>query len=155
MVGIGATPPVLASPLSTVDLTSVAFANDLRVERVATDGPAAAILPLDALFAVRVAAALRVWRAASGRAPGPDPQALTPQRRRRLALALRALDGRLAHASYRAIAEALFGPLRVHSDAEWQSHDARDRAIRLARLGESMMHGGYRQLLLYPYRRRL
>lgn len=146
---------MLLSPLPTVDLATIALADDLRVERVSGDGAAAVILPLDALFAVRVAAALRVWRALTGGASGADPQALTPQRRRRLLLALRALDARLAHASYRMVAEKLFGPLGLRSDAEWQSHDARDRTIRLARLGQSLMRGGYRQLLLYPYRRKL
>jgi hypothetical protein len=33
----------------------------------------AALLPLDQLFAVRVAAALRFWRAATARKPGPKP----------------------------------------------------------------------------------
>jgi hypothetical protein len=117
------------------------------------DAADAAVLPLDALFPVRVAAALRVWRALSGRSPGPDPQALPATRRARLVLALRALDGRLDQASYREIAEGLFGPLPLRGDADWNSHDQRDRTIRLARLGQTLMRGGYRRLLLYPYRR--
>ena len=68
-------------------------------------------------------------------------------------LALRALDARQAHTSYRQIAEGLFGPLPLRGDADWNSHDLRDRTIRLARLGQELMRGGYRRLLLYPYRR--
>ena len=69
----------------------------LRVERLTSDVSDAAVLPLDALFPIRAAAALRVWRALQGRPPGPDPQALPPTRRTRLVLALRALDARQAH----------------------------------------------------------
>jgi len=111
------------------------------------------ILPLDAFFSLRLASAQRLWRVLSGHPPGPDPQRLTPQRRARLVLALRALDGRLADASYREIAEGLFGPLQLRRDADWASHDVRDRTIRLARLGADLMRGGYRRLLLYPHRR--
>ena len=69
-------------------------------------------------------------------------------------LALRALDGRLDKASYRDIAEALFGRSRM-PDRGWKTHDIRDRTVRLARLGFSLMQGGYRRLLLYPYRGRI
>lgn len=125
----------------------------MRVE-LPPDGTAdAALLPFDEHFPIRLAAALRVWRALTGRKLGPDPQALTPPRRARLVLALRALDGRLAHASYRQLAEGLYGPLRLRGDADWNSHDVRDRTIRLARLGHELSHGGYRRLLLYPNRR--
>jgi hypothetical protein len=55
---------------------------------------------------------MRVWRALAGGSPGVDPQVLSAQRRTRLVLALRALDGRLDHASYREIAEELFGRWR-------------------------------------------
>jgi hypothetical protein len=112
-------------------------------------------MPFDLLFPIRVAAALRIWRALWGNSPGADPQALPTPRRTRLVLALRALDGRLDDASYRQIAEGLFGPLTLSSDADWNSHDQRDRTIRLVRLGRELMRGGYRRLLLYPYRRRL
>jgi hypothetical protein len=113
----------------------------------------AAVLPFDPLFPIRVAAALRIWRALSGNNPGADPQALPTPRRTRLVLALRALDGRLDGTSYRQIADALFGPLPLGGDADWNSHDQRDRTIRLVRLGRELMRGGYRRLLLYPYRR--
>ncbi len=78
---------------------------------------------------------------------------LPAARRDRLVLALRALDGRLEKASYRDIAESLFGSSRM-PDRGWKTHDIRDRTVRLARLGFSLMQGGYRRLLLYPLRSR-
>jgi hypothetical protein len=109
------------------------------------------LLPLDRLFDIRAAAALRLWRILSGRPPGPDPARLPAPRRDRLVLALRALDARLDRASYREIAAALFGVACVPKSG-WKTHDLRDRTARLARLGFAMMQGGYRRLLLYPYR---
>jgi len=116
--------------------------------------PAAILLPLDGLFEIRAAAAVRLARALMGRRLGPDPSALPANRRARLLLALRALDGRLDRASYREIAEALFGADRL-PDRGWKKHDLRDRTVRLAQLGFRLMRGGYRHLLLHPYRRRL
>ena len=40
------------------------------------------------------------------------------------------------------------------SGRAWKTHDLRDRTIRLVRFGFDMMRGGYRSLLLHPYRRR-
>jgi hypothetical protein len=114
--------------------------------------PTAALLPFDGLFEVRVAAALRLWRALNGRRPGPNPAALS--RRNRLILALRALDGRLDGATHREIAVALFGANAVPK-RDWISHELRDRTARLVRLGVAMKNGGYRRLLLHPYRGRL
>lgn len=111
------------------------------------------LLPLDRLFEVRAMAAIRLWSGLTGRSPGRNPAELPPARRERLVLALRALDGRLENASYREIAEALFGSSRM-PDRGWKTHDIRDRTVRLARLGFSLMQGGYRRLLLYPYRGR-
>ena len=62
--------------------------------------------------------------------------------------------GRLDGASYRAIAAALFGAHRL-PDRGWKTHDLRDRTIRLCKFGVHLMEGGYRQLLLHPYRQRL
>jgi T6SS, Transcription factor, DNA binding domain len=115
---------------------------------------ACVLLPFDRLFEVRAAAALRLWRALAGRALGRDPAALPTTRRDRLVLALRALDGRLAEASYREIAGTLFGAARVPEHG-WKTHDLRDRTARLVRSGVAMMQGGYRQLLLYPFRGRI
>jgi len=147
------TPPTLACSSRRADARALSPAAGLRIE-LPPDGVAdAALLPFDEHFPTRAAAALRVWRVLTDRKPGRDPQALTPARRKRLVLALRALDGRLAHASYREIANGLFGPLPLRGDADWNRHDLRDRTIRLARLGLELAQGGYRHLLLYPSRR--
>jgi hypothetical protein len=79
---------------------------------------------------------------------------LTLQRRQRLVLTLRALDGRLDGETYRAIAQALFGATRVPTGVGWKTHDLRDRTIRLARAGVTLMQGGYLELLRYPARQR-
>ncbi len=119
-----------------------------------SDEPVAVLLPLDQLFDIRATAALRLWRALTGRKPGPDPGMLTPERRNRLILALRALDGRLERATYPEIAAVLFETEPI-SKRDWISHELRDQTGRIVRLGFSMMRGGYRRLLLHPYRRRV
>jgi hypothetical protein len=115
--------------------------------------PPAVVIPLDQLFEIRATAAIRLWRGLTGRKPGPDPGVLSKPHRDRLILALRALDGRQEDATYREIAEVLFGAAGV-SERGWKSHDLRDRTIRLVRFGLGMMQGGYRRLLLHPYRGR-
>lgn len=116
--------------------------------------PIAVLLPLDAFVDVRIAALQRLVAELRRAERVPRPTPLPPARRRRLVAALRALDGRLDGASYREIADVLFGPSPI-SDREWKTHDLRDRTIRLARYGYALMRGGYRQLLAYPYRGRL
>ena len=115
--------------------------------------PPAVLLPLDRLFEVRVAATLHFFRVLTGRNSGPHLTALSPARRVRLMLALRGLDGRLAGATHREIARALFANDAI-DDRDWISHELRDRTARLVRLGFTMMRGGYRRLLLHPYRRK-
>lgn len=106
----------------------------------------AASLPLDERFDMRALAALHLWRALAGRRVGEDPSHLTQQRRERLAQALRALDAREDGATYRVIAEALFGAKRIPERA-WKTHDLRGRTIRLVASGYDLMRGGYRKLL--------
>jgi hypothetical protein len=115
--------------------------------------PAAVLIPLDPDFAERTAAALRLWRIATGkpRLSAPDP--LTRQRRQRLALALRVLDGRLAGESHRAMAQALFGSARIPTGPSWKAHDLRDRTRRLGSAGFALMQGGYIDLLRNPRHR--
>jgi hypothetical protein len=115
--------------------------------------PPAVLIPLDQLFDIRAAAAIALWRILVDRAAGADPSALTTSRRRRLILGLRALDGKRAGAGYREIATVLFGADTMPKRG-WKTHDLRGRTIRLVRFGTEMMEGGYRQLLLHPYRRR-
>ena len=113
----------------------------------------AVLLPLDQLFDLRVSSALGVWRWLNGGQPAVI-QMMPLSQRKRLVLALRALDGRFAKASYREIARILFG-LGDAAGSAWKGHDLRDRTIRLVRLGTSLMRGGYKRLLLYPHRRKL
>lgn len=124
----------------------------LRVQRVDSGGPYAVLLPLDRLFEIRVTAAMRLWRAMTGRRPGPDLGTLTAERRKRFILALRALDARLLGTTYPDIAAGLFDTALI-SKRDWISHELRDQTGRLVRLGFKMMRGGYRQLLVYPHRR--
>jgi hypothetical protein len=112
----------------------------------------AAELPLDLDFEIRAHASHRLWRAINGRAPGPPFHQLSAQRRERLALALRALDGHTEGASYRVIAEVLFGRKRIPERA-WKTHELRSRTIRLVRAGLALMRGGYRALLRPPHRK--
>lgn len=169
MIPLTKLPPDLTDPNQRVDVLSLGPAvaeegperlierrgNLFRLHIVETsEGQTpCVVLPLDQLFDIRANSALRLWRALRGRDPGPNPATLSRARRDRLLLALRALDGRLDKASYREIAEALFAVGRLTSRT-WQTHDVRDRTIRLVRYGFSMMEGGYQLLLLHPHRRR-
>ncbi len=109
------------------------------------------ILPLDTLFELRAEAALRFWLALAGRPPGDRQHDLPPQTRDRHVLVLRALDAKLAGASYRVIAEALLG-FRGRSKNDWEVSPLKNRARRLVADGLSYMRGGYRELLRYPVR---
>jgi hypothetical protein len=109
--------------------------------------PLAAVIPLDSHFAARAEAALHLWRAITRQKRGRPRDRLTPQRRQRLILALRALDGHLASESYRAIAQVLFDKSRIPMGSSWKTHDLRDRTIRLVRIGTKLMQGGYLDLL--------
>jgi hypothetical protein len=113
----------------------------------------AAELTFDNDFEIRTHAAHRLWRVLNGRPAGPALHELSPQRRQRLALALRALDARVEGNSYREIAEGLFGPRRIPERA-WKSDDLRNRTIRLVRDGIALMRGGYRALLRQARRRK-
>ena len=117
------------------------------------DSAYAAELPLDEDFEILAHAARRLWRALNGRAAGPGFHELSPQRRQRVALALRALDAKAEGNSYRTIAEGLFGATRIPERA-WKTHDLRNRTIRLVQAGFALMRGGYRALLRQGRRRK-
>jgi hypothetical protein len=117
-------------------------------------GAPAVVLPLDNLFEIRARTAVRLWRVLSSLDPGADPAALSQQRQVRLLDALRALDGRQEGASYRELADVLFKRKSITSSS-WKTHSLRDRIIRTVRLGEALMDGDYRRLLLHPYRRNI
>jgi hypothetical protein len=102
---------------------------------------------------VSYAAELVLWLALNGRPAGTAFHELSPQRRQRLTLALRALDARSEGNSYREIASGLFGPKRI-PERSWKSDDLRNRTIRLVQTGLALMRGGYRALLRQARRKR-
>lgn len=110
--------------------------------------PLAVLVPLDDITPLRVAGLMRLRRHLVGRPSGPPPQAwrITPRQRRRLVLMVRALDGHLAKASYREIAEALHGPDAV-TRYPWKTSSLRGQTIRLVKDAVAIMNGGYRKLL--------
>ena len=109
-------------------------------------------LDLDAYAAERAAAALRFWRAVTR--PSSRRTDIRPPDREaaRRILTLRALDGALAGASYRTIAEVLFGAERVAAEP-WKTSSLRGRVLRLVAEGRRLMLGGYRDFLKPPKRR--
>ena len=117
------------------------------------DGPTGfvVVLPLDALFELRAEAALRFWLALAGRPPGDRRHDLPSQTRDRHVLILRALDAKLAGASYRVIAEALLG-FHGRSKNDWEVSPLKNQVRRLVADGLFYMRGGYRELLHYPVR---
>jgi hypothetical protein len=108
----------------------------------------AALVPLDDDFRVRVLSLIRFQRHLTGRSSGPLPKTwqITRRHRQRLTLMVRALDGRLANASYREIADALYGAEAVARYA-WKTSSIRGQTIRLVKDAIGMMRGGYRKLL--------
>ena len=110
----------------------------------AAGAPLAAIIPLDAMTAARADAVVQIWKAQARGSSGPRRS--RSRRLERLITALQALDARLDGASYRAIAEVIFGPRRL-ADEAWKTSSLRDAVIRIARTGVALMRGGYRKLL--------
>jgi len=76
---------------------------------------------------------------------------ITKQQRRRLRFMLQASDGRDHGASYREIAQAIFGETRVASDP-WKTSPLRDTVIGLVESAAIVIGGGYRQLLRHRRR---
>ena len=118
------------------------------------DTPVASVSPFDANFAARADPALRLWRLLTGERSIRSADSLTQLQRQQLVFALRALDANLAGATYREIAEVLFGEARVPTGSSWKTHDLRGRTIRLVRAGLKLMRGGYLDLLRHTRRRR-
>jgi hypothetical protein len=114
---------------------------------------AAVVIPLDQDFNSRAEAAAHLWRRLQRRSRGRAIDRLSPQRRQRLVLALRALDGHLVGETYRVIAQVLFSRACLPTGRVWKTHDLRDRTIRLVRKGLDLMRGGYLDLLHSPRRR--
>ena len=102
-------------------------------------------LPLDRGARVQHRAVGRLLDFLEGKEIGADSR-LTPQKRIRLKSMLRAVDGHSGGATYREIAESLFGARRVASEP-WKTSSLRDTTIRLVRDGLAMVAGGYMDLL--------
>lgn len=117
----------------------------LIVGRHADALPIALILPLDALFTDRLDTAQRVWRALA-RGPAVEQISFTANRRRRLKLMIRALDGSLEGEDYRGVAHGLFGD-QIPAGSAFREHSLRNQTIRLVKDGLAMMRGGYLSLL--------
>ncbi|MER9675003.1 DUF2285 domain-containing protein [Mesorhizobium sp. M0208] len=109
------------------------------------DQPLAALVPLDADGLDRIDAITRLWRALHNRHVFPDTR-LTAQQRRRLRHMLQAVDGSMNGASYREIANVIYGAPRVAAES-WKTSALRDSTIDLVKDGHAMIAGGYRKLL--------
>ena len=113
----------------------------------ASEQPLMALLPLDLDAPQRVDALLRLWRRITGRPPQATSDGLSPARRKRLVMSLRAVDARRAGADRREIAGVLFGVDTVPEGVAFDDHHLRSRTSRLLRDGLAMIAGGYRKLL--------
>jgi hypothetical protein len=114
------------------------------------DGKLSALIPLDNNTLGRIEALTRFYSAQLGRAIPPDTR-LTSQQRRRLRFMIQAIDGRSNSATYREIANAIYGASRV-ADMPWKTSAVRDSVIALVKDGIAMVEGGYRQLLRHRRR---
>lgn len=122
-------------------------AHRLWLQRVRAGAPMAALVPLDDDVLHRLTGLLRLYRRLNGRPAGPVPRTwtITARLRQRLVPMVRALDGHLAGASYRQIAEALHGSGAIGDG--WKTSSRRGQTIRLVKDGLATMKGGYRKLL--------
>ncbi|WP_307273560.1 DUF2285 domain-containing protein [Labrys wisconsinensis] len=108
------------------------------------------LIPLGDDTLGHIEAATRFWQSLRGR-PSVKDTRITKQQRRRLRLMLQATDGREHGASYREIAQAIFGDTRVSADP-WKTSPLRDAVIGLVESAAIMIGGGYRQLLRHRRR---
>jgi hypothetical protein len=126
----------------------LANGHQLWLPPVGPGEPLAALIPFDDDVPLRIAGLFRFWQHVAGQSLSSPPRSmrLTPQRRDRLILMLRALDAHLAGATYREIAAALFGDEAV-AEPGWKTAPVRARTIRLVQDAIAMMEGGYFDLL--------
>ena len=104
-----------------------------------------AVVPLGHDGFARLDAIYRLLARLHGRAVPVDKR-LTRQKRLRAKRMLQAYDGRVAGASQREIAKAIFQAPRVSRD-EWQSASERFAVMALLRDARKMIDGGYLTLL--------
>lgn len=131
--------------------TDTATLRLLLLDEANPDTPLAALVPLDASGLDRIEALLRLWQTLADRPVSSDTR-LTGQRRQRLRQMLQAVDGHLDGATYRQIANALYGTSRVAA-YPWKTSALRDSTIALVRDGRALINGGYRTLLRQRRRR--
>ncbi|PPC88767.1 MAG: hypothetical protein CTY36_16755 [Methylocystis sp.] len=140
--------PDLRSRRSTWDGDYLILGARRRQHRLWLPGPPApgaalaALIPFDKSTVARSAATLRFLRHIDGVSSAGAAQIHD----KRFSEMLRALDGHLAKASYRDIAQQLFGHERLNREP-WKTSSIRAMTIRLVRGGIAMMRGGYRKLL--------
>ena len=123
----------------------------VRLASVAADIPLAALVPLDPNGYDRIEAVDRLLRALQGRTV-PADRRLTQQQKRRHRHMLQATDGHTNGASYRQIADVLYGIERIRAE-HWKTSALRDSVIGLVEGGLAMIAGGYRQLLRHRRQR--
>jgi hypothetical protein len=153
-------PPINARPLadlttdharSSADGRSIVYGEGPASIRLflapdaSPDQPAVAVVPLGPDAQDRIEAVMRLWRAMNNRRVPADAR-MTTQQRHRLRRMLQAVDGHDEGASYREIAEAIFGPARI-AEVPWKTSALRDVTIDLVKDGLSLIDGGYRALL--------
>lgn len=123
--------------------------HNLRAQIFISDGLAAneflqAAIPLDPFMLARLAATEEFLRVISGKQiVKKSTPSLTMLR---LHKALRALDAMAAKASQREIAELFYGKERIRQEY-WKTSSIRQSILRLCRLGQKMVDGGYVELL--------
>ena len=122
---------------------------NLRAQIFISEGLAAneflqATIPLDPFMLARLAATEEFLRVISGKQiVKKSKPSLTMLR---LHKALRALDAMAAKASQREIAELFYGKERIRQEY-WKTSSIRQSILRLCRLGQKMVDGGYVELL--------
>lgn len=122
---------------------------NLRTQIFIPEGLAAneflqATIPLDPFMLARLAATEEFLRVISGKQiVKKSKPSLTMLR---LHKALRALDAMAEKASQREIAELFYGKERIRKEY-WKTSSIRQSILRLCRLGQKMVDGGYVELL--------
>jgi hypothetical protein len=108
------------------------------------------LIPLDDDLGARLHSLQRLHRRLTGKRAGPPLRSLqlSPPRRARLALLVRALDGEQEGASRREIAAVLLDDEASHIPAiEWKNAALRKRVNRVVASSVGLMNGGYLMLL--------
>jgi hypothetical protein len=106
--------------------------------------PIACVVPSGGEAGCAAAAAMQFLRHLAGQGGRSELRARLHDQRAQLSLV--ALDERRAGGSYRAVAERLYGPVRVAAE-DWRTSALRDSTIRLVRSGERLARGHHLELV--------